>query len=1517
MQKAKNIYKIFRSILFSLILVSAGLYLFLYILFSIPAFQNCVRDVAASQLSKYLKSEVKIGRLDIYPFNQVVLSDIRIKDQSGNQCISLSKLGTGVNLGRLIFKKKIVFTYAEIIGLDVHITKKSPESPVNIQFIFDAFKPKDKKKPPTKFELQIHSIVLRESSLKFDKLWIGRGQKGKFDPSHISLKDIKADISLPLLKNDDFKIYLRQLSLKEESGFKLEKISFGAHVTNHFIDIEKLDILLPGTHLMPGNIKIQFDGYADIPDALKRNEYSLRLADNKVTLSDFKSFLPLLSSFDFPLYLTLDAVGDRTGVTISDFELSAKNDLSLRIIADANDLTNPERLSARVDMLKLNLSDRLIEKIISGINGMEGKFKDMIGRVGSVSIDAKGNYSKYDIGFLGFVKTAAGDMDADIKLNLKGKRNLSVSGKLLSQGIDLHRLTRNESLGEAAFHIQGDLNLVNSDFNGMIKADIDHFDYNGHRFNGILADASKSGEDVKALISIHDPLISTDLSIDGAFRQNNFVRLLADVNVSRFEPAGIGLMRNYPGYVFSGKLNTDLHGSGFPEMDGFINLNSLKVTAPGKKNLILSNLNISNFSTAEGKYLILQSDWINGEVKGLFRLDRIHESLLSVLAESVPVLKPLLPKNHITDRKQNFDFNFTVENNNEWTEFFNLPFRILVPVPIRGEINDMTANAEINVSVPYLQQGKDKLIRDTRLHIKMDGNNPAGQLSFSSLLPGKNGDIKIGLDAMSMGNNLLTDISWKYNRKERFDGRIELAAMLGEYIKGKQAGIDVNVKPTTFYVADVPWNVGESQIGYENKKLSIKDLRVWHENQYVDIDGVASEADTDTLNISFSDFNLDYLFETLNINYVTFGGNATGQVKATSCFSRHPVAFTESLEVENLSYNSALLGDHALLRSKWNNREQEVEIGAEIFEKGRHVATVDGGVFVTRDSLGFDITTDKVSIGFLRPFIQAFASEINGRATGHVNLYGTFSDIDLVGKVYADTISMKVDYTNVTYSGKDTVYMTPGRITIPEFRLTDRHGGSGIMSGVVTHRYFHDPRFEFKLTNARKLLAYDTNASINPDWYGTVFVNGNASVKGVPGLVNIFIDVSTAPGSTFTYVLSDREAAEDYTFLSFTDRRKEKLLLVEKDTVPQFVKDFHKKVDDQENSMSQFGIDIRASITPAAKVNIIMDPRAGDKITGTGEGSLQISYNSDMDNMSMYGKYTIEEGKYNFTLQDLIIKDFTIKQGSSISFNGNPLMANLDISAIYKVNTNLSDLDKSFSQDRDLNRTNVPVDAILNVKGELQNPEISFDIGLPTLTQDVERKVRSIISTDDMLNRQIIYLLALNRFYTPEYMSGQAQSGGGELASVASSTISSQLSSMLGHLSDKWTLAPSFRSDKGDFSDTEFDVALSSRLLNNRLLINGNFGYRDRNNSQTTFVGDFDIEYLLSRSGNLRLKAYNHFNDQNYYLKSALTTQGLGIVYRRDFDNPFTFLRRKKKGEKKNVVKIEKIKSKSKEKQSE
>ena len=307
-----------------------------------------------------------------------------------------------------------------------------------------------------------------------------------------------------------------------------------------------------------------------------------------------------------------------------------------------------------------------------------------------------------------------------------------------------------------------------------------------------------------------------------------------------------------------------------------------------------------------------------------------------------------------------------------------------------------------------------------------------------------------------------------------------------------------------------------------------------------------------------------------------------------------------------------------------------------------------------------------------------------------------------------------------------------------------------------------------------------------------------------------------------------------------------------------------------------FNIDL----TPEALLNIVMDPIGGDKIKSQGTGNISMAYDSSSEDLKMYGTYNITEGSYNFTLQDFIRKNFTIEDGSSITFHGDPYNAQLNIKAHYAVNANLTDLDDSFATDNDINRTKVPVHAMLYITDDMRTPEIAFDITFPTLDTDVYRKVRSIVASDEMMNQQIIYLLALNRFYTPEYISATR---GGDLVSVASSTISSRLSSMLSALTDKISIAPSIRSSRGDFTDVEFDVELSSRLLNNRLLLNGVLGYRDPSMNTNSFVGDFDIEYLLNRAGTWRLKAYNRFNDQNSYLRTSLTTQGVGVTFKFDF----------------------------------
>ena len=706
----------------------------------------------------------------------------------------------------------------------------------------------------------------------------------------------------------------------------------------------------------------------------------------------------------------------------------------------------------------------------------------------------------------------------------------------------------------------------------------------------------------------------------------------------------------------------------------------------------------------------------------------------------------------------------------------------------------------------------------------------------------------------------------------------------------------IDFKPGTINFGDEAWTIKPSHIVIDPAAVAVDGFALNTTDASIRIDGVISANDSDFVTVDLDNITLLDIFETLEIDKALIGGKATGTFIGRNLMTKMPVLECDRLHVDSISYNRCVLGRYADIAANWDNEKKSFYLDADITGlDGRH-SRIAGDIFPADESLDISFDADRVPVGFMKPFMEAFASDVEGYASGHARLFGTFKYIDMEGDLYADSLRLKIDFTNTWYTASDSIRLRPGIIDIDNVTIRDVKGHTAMLNGFVRHKFFKEPSFDFHVTDARDFLCYDVKAHQSPDWYGHIYGNGTATISGQPGVVNIGVNMTTASNSAFTFVLSDRLDADEYSFITFRDSRAEALRdsLNRISDVPEAVRELQRRISEgTDDNPSAYNMDLQIGITPDARMTLVMDPVGGDEIRAYGQGNLRLTYGSQNNDLRMYGTYTLDRGTYNFTLQDIIIKDFSIKEGSSIAFHGDPYSAQLDIQAIYAVNANLSDLDESFLQDKDLNRTNVPVHALLKVSGDMRQPDINFDLEFPTLTSDIYRKVRSIVSTEEMMNRQIIYLLALNRFYTPDYMASTTK--GNELFSVASSTISSQLSSMLGKLSDNWSIAPNLRSDRGDFSDVEVDVALSSRLLNNRLLFNGNFGYRDKSLNTNQFIGDFDVEYLLNRRGAWRLKAYNRYNDQNYYVRTAQTTQGIGIVFKKDFDDFLSFLRKKRK----------------------
>lgn len=1491
-------YKIIRRVLFSLILIVAGLYAVLYIGLSLPAVRSWIKGVIEEEFNKRSDGRLEIGELSVTPFSEAVLSDVKFIDAKGEVVAGASVIGAGININRLIFRQRIEITYAELIGLDARIVQSSKGAPLNIQFILDAFKSKEPKKEPPRFSLELNSVVVRRGHITFDREWIPRSaDSSRIDFNHLDIRDIAADLRSPLLKNDDFTIDLRRLSFKESHSFIVESLSGKFRITPRELSFNDLSLRLPASEIALNDMTFRYSDYASMLTAFLNDPLTLKLNDCSVTPADFRAFLPALSNYNYPLGVTLDVTRRDGNVAIKDLNITSDYGLNLTLKAQADNLlsNSNDSWSLKAPYIFLTVPASEMASITSDFLQLSPQIASILNRLGDIEMKGGLIADSSELTLNLEAESDLGDIVANASLGGLNASAKSLKGRVVSPGFELGKLLANENFGFVTLDADCDLLLSGRQVSGSLTADVPEINLFGNRFSNLKVALDKNGNDISGAVNIADTGLNFDIDADLTLAGANS-KLALEADVRNIDLA----LYNLPGKIddlqASGYITADLSGSSLDDFIGSLEISDLHYRDSRYGTFDLDSVIVSARHDDE-KEIHLDCDYGTFSIIGNFQLTRLPATFFSMLDVPLPGLADHvgLPKSATPDQ----DCRFTLQLYKDsplWGKV-KLPVTLLEDFQLNGGINTEQGTASVGFDIPYLQQGSNKLLRDLCMNFTLDNPAQVCNLHLSGRIPDKKGGyITLAAENNAFDGKVETDFSWLYDRKRAYRGNVSLTTMLQTDSENRPI-VDVNVNPSNFEVNDTVWDISAGKIHFTPGELAVNNLRVGRQGQFALINGSTTANPDDEINVSLQNIDLDYIFDTLNIEYVAFGGNASGTFKVAELFSPHPRLYTDRLKVRDLTYNHSRLGD-ADMKSWFETDEKVVRLTADIQDDGHRSAFISGGIWVTRDSLSFDFDADRVNAGFLKPFVSAFCNDIKGRATGHAHLFGTFKDIDLTGKVYADNLKMRIDITNTEYTASDTVELKPGLIELNDITIYDRDGHTARLDGYVAHDYFHNPRFKFTVSDAQNFLCYDTNKAFNPIWYGTIYANGSGTLTGVPGFIDILVDMTSTSGSTFTFVLDDAEEAIDYEFLSFSDRRKEAAELAAREqfeaenAVPDFVKEFERKKAQQQNLPTKYKMDLRLRATPDARAIIVMDPIAGDRIRAYGSGPLRLTYNSE-DELELFGTYTLERGDYNFTLQEVIVRDFKIREGSKITFTGDPLNATLDLTAAYRVNASLTDLDKSFSYDYDLNRNNVPVEALLKVSGPMQSPEIDFDIDLPTLNQDVVRKVRSIVSTSDMMNMQMVYLLALNRFYTPDYMNSDANNN--EMASLASATVSTQLTNILGQLSDNWSFAPSFRTDKGDFSDMEVDLALSSNLLNNRLLFNGNLGYRDKATSSTTFVGDFDIEYLLNKSGSLRLKAYNHYNDQNYYLRSALTTQGIGIVYKRDFNHFLPGLFRRKK----------------------
>ena len=908
---------------------------------------------------------------------------------------------------------------------------------------------------------------------------------------------------------------------------------------------------------------------------------------------------------------------------------------------------------------------------------------------------------------------------------------------------------------------------------------------------------------------------------------------------------------------------------------GNIDLTDLSMVSPDV-NYQMNALHVESGFEDNVHHITLDSDFATANIKGDFDYRTLLQSINNFVVTKLPTLPGLPQVNPNTNN--NFAIDVTIRKSDWLQHLLQVPVQLPRPLTLHGTVNDKMQQMVLMCNIPQLFY-KDSQYDDCNLSIVSPMNTLLCDLSATKLMGnGEKWDLQVTSSAYN--NQLTASLLWDNHATKHMSGMITAMAEFNTTLEGK-AITNVDIASSKININDAVWDVQPCHIAYYDNRLDIFNFAVRHNQQHLMIDGTASESNLDSLQFNLKGIDISYVLNLVNFHAVSFSGLATGSGNVSGVLGE--LQANGALKVDEFKFEDGRMGTLDA-HVNWNKEKKQLDIHA-IADDGPEAKTlIDGYVSPERNYIDLGIRAEGTYLDFAKSFTSSFCSHVDGHANGAVRLIGPLDAINLTGELLLNGHA-HVTALGCTYEMRnDTIRMVPNEMEFVRCEVYDIYGNQGILTGGIHHQELTNLTFDIYV-DAENLLAYDFPDFGEEMFYGTVFARGKAAIHGRENETIIEADITPQKNSFFVYNASSPEVASSQEFIvwgSASEKGKENSEKLASAT-------------DDDNFRSDLTMRLKVNTTPDAQLRLLMDARTGDYIVLRGRGDLQATY-YNKGGFNMFGNYEVTEGKYNVTIQNIIKKDFTFSEGGTIVFSGDPYDAQLDLQAQHIVNgVSLSDLNigQSFAN-------TVRVNCLMNITGQPRAPIVDFDFDILNVNSNEKQMVRNVINGQDEMRQQVIYLLAIGRFYPQganNAAENESQRNSTSLAmqSLLSGTLSGQLNSMLGQVikNDNWNFGANISTGDEGWNNAEYEGIINGRLLNNRLLINGQFGYRDNATTTTpSFIGDFDIRYLLSPNGNLALKVYNQTNDR-YFTRSSLNTQGIGIIMKKDFNGWRSLFQRK------------------------
>ena len=1426
--------KKFKHICNGIIWTLIVLYLLLIVLMHLPSVQTFLGKEVAEALADKFGTKVEVGKVNLGFFNRIIIDDVMMYDQQGDSLIYASRLSAKIDY-MAATQGKISVSSAQIFGLRANLYRQTAKSPANFQFVLDSLASKDttQHKP---LDLHIGSLIIRRGAIAYNQRDVAP-RSGIFSPQHIRVSELSSHILLNHVTDNSIDLLLKKLSFKDESGFKLQSLHFKLQADRQKATLKEFRLLMPRSELVLDDLKAtyRFEGKRFIPESL---HFEGGIQQSKITFADVASLVPALRHFDDAVFVSSRFSGTAKSISVPSLNLrTGSGSINLQARGSYSHASSHPAWNA--DIANLNLSPAGVEFLAENL-GSKVKIPKEIQRLGTIHLTGKAKGYEKVLSAKGNIETDAGNISLQAV-----KNDDRIKASVDTRGVNLGRILDNRKLGTVVAKIDAHGTMKHI----FAKGNIARFDYGNYDFHNIEIDGDYDMKALRGTASIADP--NVNLSVKGDYHLGSRLYAL-DAAINHLRPTVLGMKMHDPSYS-------------------------------------LDNISISANNKGKEGHLDVEAPFVSLYARGQYDLTTIYGSIMRLVADKLPTI-PGISK-HAAKGYNDFTLQANITSAEVLQRMFGLPLSLSLPVHINGNISDAEKNVNLYINAPNFSWD-GSAFHDANIELNTIGDSLRMEARISQGLPYEKAPV-YRLRAAAADNNLSTLLYYaNQSSKLPITGKIDARTQFFTSDNGA-TGVHVTVNPSEIMLGEKKWLLNPADIIYRKNELTVDMLNFSHGDQHIIINGKATPQATDSIVADLKDVDVAYILNLVNFHSVDFAGKASGKAVVKSIFQT-PEAYA-NLDVKDFVFENGPLGTlHA--KAAYDNQEGQINIDATAEDGPEHLTVINGYVSPKRNYIDLGIEAHNTSLKFMENFCGSFLNNVEAWCKGKLNVVGDLKNINLVGDVVAHgRMHMKQLGTDYTFNHL-RAHAIPDDIqfegdSIYDSHYNGKHSHFALIRGGIHHKHLTRLSYDLDI-DANNFLGFDTHEFGDDTFYGTVFATGTVGIHGKSGETIIDIDATPEPHSIFVYNVASPDAISAGSFIHWNDATP----YIYRPYSPDSDKD--KKKDSSSNFSSDMRINFLVNTNPNLTLKLMMDDQTGDYITLNGNGVIRANY-YNKGGLDMFGNYVVDHGQYKLTIQNIIKKDFDFQPGGTIAFGGDPYNAPLNLQAKYTVNgVPLSDLNigRSFSSN------NIRVDCLMDITGTPGAPKVDFSMDLPTVNSDAKQMIYSVINSQEEMNQQVLYLLGIGRFYTQtknnqtsEDASQQSQTSLA-MQSLLSGTISQQINNVLSSFvnSSNWNFGANISTGNEGFNNAEYEGILSGRLLNNRLLFNGQFGYRDNANATQSFIGDFDLRYLIFPNGNLSIHVYNQTNDR-YFTRNSLNTQGVGLIMKKDFFNLRDLLGIKKK----------------------